>query len=292
MHVFHYLTPKTIDEAISLMESHGEKARYIAGGTDILVKVKEKKVLPDFLISLRHIPDLAYIRHEEAKRILRIGSMTTHRMLEKSPLIRGRYPILSDAVDNIGSVQIRNVATIGGNIVNAVPSADGAIPLITLGAKIRMRGPKGKREMGLVDFFIGPGQTLLEHGEIVLEFVVPGFSPHTGMAYYKHTRRAAMELPILGVGVLLSLEDDGITCSEARVGLGVLAPTPMRALNAEEILKGRKIDDVLLERAGKAAAWECKARDSVRGEAWYRRAMVETLVKRLGRLCLERAKAS
>jgi carbon-monoxide dehydrogenase medium subunit len=292
MHTFEYLMPESIDEAISLMESHGESARYIAGGTDVLVKIKEKKVLPDFLISLRHIPDLAYIRHEEARGILRIGSMTTHRMLQKSPLIRGRYPILSDAVDNIGSVQIRNVATIGGNIVNAVPSADGAIPLITLGAKVRMRGPKGEREMELVDFFIGPGQTLLEHGEIVLEFAVPKLFSLTGMAYYKHTRRAAMELPILGVAMLLSLEKDGITCSEARIGLGVLAPTPMRAITAEEILKGRKIDDALLERAGKAAAWESKARDSVRGEAWYRRAMVEVLVKRLGKRCLERAKES
>ena len=292
MHTFEYLRPKSIDEAISLMESHGERARYIAGGTDILVKIKEKKVLPDFLISLRHIPDMAYINYEEAKGVLRIGSMTTHRMLEKSSLIRGRYPILTDAVDNIGSVQIRNVATIGGNIVNAVPSADGAIPLITLGAQIRMRGPKGDREMELVDFFIGPGQTLLGHGEIVLEFVVPKLLPHTGMAYYKHTRRAAMELPILGVAVLLSLEDDGITCSEARIGLGVLAPTPMRALNAEKILKGERVEDALLERAGKVAAEECKARDSVRGEAWYRRAMVEVLVKRLGMLCLERAKGS
>ena len=274
------------------MEGHGERARYIAGGTDILVKIREKKVFPDLLISLRHIPDMAYIRYEEAKGILRIGSMTTHRMLEKSPLIRRRYPILSDAVDHIGSVQIRNVATIGGNIVNAVPSADGAIPLITLGAQIRIRGPKGERAMELVDFFIGPGQTLLEHGEIVLEFVVPRLSPHTGMAYYKHTRRAAMELPILGVAVLISLEDDGITCSEARIGLGVLAPTPMRALNAEKILKGKRVEDALLEKAGKVTADECKARDSVRGEAWYRKAVVEVLVKRLGELCLERAKES
>ncbi|NIS60893.1 MAG: xanthine dehydrogenase family protein subunit M [Proteobacteria bacterium] len=292
MHKFSYFRPTSIDEAISLMESHGERARYIAGGTDILVKIREKKVLPDFLISLRHIPELAYIRYEEAKGILRIGSMTTHRMLEKYPLIREKYPILSDAVDHIGSVQIRNVATIGGNIVNAVPSADGAIPLITLAAQIRMRGPKGERTMELTDFFIGPGQTLLEHGEIVLEFVLPSLSAHTGMAYCKHTRRAAMELPILGVGVLLSLEDDGITCSEARIGLGVLAPTPMRALNAEKILKGKEIGDSLLEKAGVVAADECKARDSVRGEAWYRRAMVEVLVKRLGKLCLERAKVS
>ena len=292
MHKFSYLRPKSIDEAISLMESHGERARYIAGGTDILVRIKEKKVFPDFLISLRHIPELAYIRYEEAKGILQIGSMTTHRMLEKSPLIRRRYPILSDAVDNIGSVQIRNVATIGGNIVNAVPSADGAIPLITLGSTIRMRGPKGERTIELTDFFIGPGQTLLEHGEVVLEFVVPRLPPHTGMAYCKHTRRAAMELPILGVAVFIALRDDGITCSEARIGLGVLAPTPMRALNAEKILKGKKIKDAVLEKAGKVAADECKARDSVRGEAWYRRAMVEVLVKRLGKLCVERARVS
>jgi CO/xanthine dehydrogenase FAD-binding subunit len=290
MHRFSYAMPKSIDEAISLMEGHGEQARYVAGGTDILVRIKEKKVLPDFLISLRHIPGMAYIDYEEATGILRIGSMTTHRMLEKSPLIRERYPVLSDAADNIGSVQIRNVATLGGNIVNAVPSADGAIPLITLGAQIRMKGPKGEREMELVDFFIGPGQTLLEHGEVVLEFLVPKLRPLTGMAYFKHTRRAAMELPILGVAVLLSLEDDGITCSEARIGLGVLAPTPMRALNAERIMQGKRVNDGLLEKAGKMAAEECKARDSIRGEAWYRRAMVEVLVKRLGRLCRERAK--
>ncbi len=292
MYTSEYLKPKTIDEAVSLMESRGERTRYIAGGTDILVKIKEKKVFPDFLISLRHIPELAYIRYEEARGILRIGSMTTHRMLEKSLLIRRRYPILSDAVDNIGSVQIRNVATIGGNIVNAIPSADGAIPLITLGAQIRMRGSKGDRAMELVDFFIGPGQTLLEHGEIVLEFVIPRLPSHTGMAYCKHTRRAAMELPILGVAVLLSLEDDGITCREARIGLGVLAPTPMRALNAEKILKGEKVEDDLLEKAGKVTAEECKARDSVRAEAWYRKAVVEVLVKRLGKLCLERVKES
>jgi CO/xanthine dehydrogenase FAD-binding subunit len=285
MHRFSYAMPKSIDEAISLMEGHGEQARYVAGGTDILVRIKEKKVLPDFLISLRHIPGMAYIDYEEATGLLRIGSMTTHRMLEKSPLIRERYPVLSDAADNIGSVQIRNVATLGGNIVNAVPSADGAIPLITLGAQIRMKGPKGEREMELVDFFIGPGQTLLEHGEVVLEFLVPKLRPLTGMAYFKHTRRAAMELPILGVAVLLSLEDDGVTCSEARIGLGVLAPTPMRALNAERIMQGKRVDDGLLEKAGKMAAEECKARDSIRGEAWYRRAMVEVLVKRLGRLC-------
>jgi carbon-monoxide dehydrogenase medium subunit len=284
---FEYLKPKSIDEAISLHQSHGEKAKYIAGGTDVMVKIKERKISPQYLISLRHLQDLKRVNFKNGE--LRIGALVTHRMLELSPVIRKDFPILNDAVENIGSVQIRNVATIGGNIINAVPSADGAIPLITLGAQVRIRGPKGERSMPLEDIFIGPGQTLLEPGEILMEFVVPKLPSHTGGAYCKHTRRAAMELPILGVAVRISLGEDINTCSEARIGLGVLAPTPMRAKSAEVILRGKKLDDKILKKAGKAAAEECKARDSVRGEAWYRRAMVELLVPRMARVAIERA---
>ncbi|NIO05977.1 MAG: xanthine dehydrogenase family protein subunit M [Proteobacteria bacterium] len=284
---FEYLKPKSIDEAISLHQSHGQKAKYIAGGTDVMVKIKEGKISPQYLISLRHLQGLGRIIYKDGE--LRIGAMVTHRMLELSPVIRKEFPILTDSTANIGSVQIRNVATIGGNIINAVPSADGAIPLITLGAEVRIRGPKGERSMALEDIFIGPGQTLLEAGEILLEFIIPKLPPHTGGAYCKHTRRAAMELPILGVAVRISLADDMKTCTEARIGLGVLAPTPMRAQNAESILKGRKLEEKILKRAGEIAAGECKARDSVRGEAWYRRAMVEILVPRLTKVAMERA---
>jgi aerobic carbon-monoxide dehydrogenase medium subunit len=161
--------------------------------------------------------------------------------------------------------------------------------LITLGAQVRIRGPKGERSMALEDLFIGPGQTLLETGEILLEFVVPPHPPKTGAAYVKHTRREAMELPLLGVAVLISLAEDMVTCAEARVGLGVLAPTPMRAKNAESLLRGRKLSEDVLKEAGKAAAEECKARDSIRGEAWYRRDMVEVLVPRMARVAMERA---
>ncbi len=287
MNKFDYLKPTSIDGAISLFASHGEEAKYIAGGTDVMVKIKGGKITPKYLVSLRHIQGLDQITYREGE--LRIGAMATHRMLELSPVIRKEFPILLDAVENIGSVQIRNVATIGGNIVNAVPSADGAIPLITLGAEIRIRGPKGERTMALEDLFIGPGQTLLEPGEILLEFVIPKLPPRTGGAYRKHTRRAAMELPILGVAVLVSLEDDMKTCSQARIGLGVLAPTPIRAKNAEAVLKGQELDDEILRKAGNAAGKECKARDSVRGEAWYRRDMVEVLVPRMARVAMQRA---
>ena len=144
--------------------------------------------------------------------------------------------------------------------------------------------------MDLEDVFIGPGQTLLETGEILLEFVIPKRPPRTGAAYLKHTRRAAMELPLLGVAVQVSLEEDMVTCTEARIGLGVLAPTPMRARGAEAVLKGSKLDEEALGEAGRVAAEECKARDSIRGEAWYRRAMVEVLVPRMIRLAMDRAR--
>jgi CO/xanthine dehydrogenase FAD-binding subunit len=287
MEPYEYLKPRSLDEAISLLESHGEKAKYIAGGTDVMVKLKEKKITPQYLISLRHLSDLAYIRRDP-EGILRIGALTTHRMLEKSPLIRQHYPVITDAVENIGSVQIRNVATIGGNICNAVPSADGVIPLLTLGAHLHLIGPKGKRTLPLKNFFLGPGQTLMGHGEILNEFFVPPLLPRTGGAYIKHTRREAMELPILGVGMVLSLAEDLKTCDKVRIGLGVAAPTPIRAYLAEEYLTGQEVNEQTLAETARIAEKETKMRDSIRGQAWYRREMVGVLINRLGMKCLER----
>jgi carbon-monoxide dehydrogenase medium subunit len=288
MKKFEYLIPKSLDEAISLHESHGEHAKYIAGGTDVLIKIKEGKISPDYLISLKHVVDHNDSIQKKESGELYISAFATHREIEKSSLIRTQYPVLHDAVKDIGSVQIRNVATIGGNLVNAVPSADGAIPLITLDAKVKIVGTKGDRKMDLVRFFLGPGQGDLEHGEIVTELIIPPLIMRTGSAYTKHGRREAMELPMLGVGVLLSLEEDMETCVKARVCLGVAAPTPFRAIMAEEFLVGKSIDEEVLAEAGRLAAKESRVRDSIRGVAWYRREMVGILVKRMGLKALER----
>jgi carbon-monoxide dehydrogenase medium subunit len=289
MKKFTYLIPKNLDEAISLHQSHGERAKYIAGGTDVLVKVKEGKLAPEYLISLKHIigQDRPFLNYETGE--LFIGAFVTHRMIEKSPVVQTHYPILHDAVKNIGSVQIRNVATIGGNLVNAVPSADGAIPLIALDAKVNIYGAKGQRSMELLRFFLGPGQCDLEKGEILTEIVIPPLLARTGSAYTKHGRRQAMELPMLGVGVLLSLEEDMQTCAQARICLGVAAPTPIRALQAEKYLVGKALSEQHLAEAGRLAGEESKVRDSIRGVAWYRREMVGVLVKRMGFRALERA---
>jgi carbon-monoxide dehydrogenase medium subunit len=288
MKKFEYLIPTSLNEAISLYESHAERAKYIAGGTDVMVKIKEGKMAPDYLISLKNIlsSDQVFIKQENGE--LQISALATHRMLEKSALIQNQYPVIYDAVSNIGSVQIRNVATIGGNLVNAVPSADGAIPLITLDAKVKILGAKGQRSMALVRFFLGPGQCDLEHGEILTEIIIPPLLPRTGSAYIKHGRRQAMELPMLGVGVLLSMKEDMKTCLKARVCLGVAAPTPFRAQMAEEFLEGKIIDEDVLAEAGKIAGKESRVRDSIRGVAWYRREMVGVLVKRMGIKALER----
>ena len=290
MRKFNYLVPKTLDEAISLHVSYGDRAKYVAGGTDVLVKIKEGKLTPDYLISLKHIiaQDRPFLNHETGE--LYIGAFSTHRSIEMSATVRQNYPILHDAVSNIGSVQIRNVATIGGNLVNAVPSADGAIPLITLDAKAHIYGTKGKRTAELRRFFLGPGQCDLDGGEILTELVIPPLAPRTGAAYIKHGRRSAMELPMLGAGVLISLEEDLQTCIKARICLGVAAPTPLRCLQAEEALAGKVVDEHSLAEAGKIAAAESKVRDSIRGIAWYRREMVGVLVKRMGLKALERAR--
>jgi CO/xanthine dehydrogenase FAD-binding subunit len=288
MRKFTYLVPKTLDEAVSLHLSYGDRAKYVAGGTDVLVKIKEGKMAPDYLISLKHIiaQDRPFLDHETGE--LYIGAFTTHRSIETSSTVRQNYPILHDAVSNIGSVQIRNVATIGGNLVNAVPSADGAIPLITLDAKAHIYGTKGRRKVELRRFFLGPGQCDLGNGEILTELAIPALAPRTGAAYVKHGRRSAMELPMLGAGVLFGLEEDLVTCAKARICLGVAAPTPLRCIQAEKYLVGKAIDESSLVEAGKIAAEESKVRDSIRGVAWYRREMVAVLVKRMGKKALQR----
>ena len=290
MRKFTYLVPKTLDEAISLHQSYGERSTYVAGGTDVLAKIKEGKMAPDYLISLKHIiaQDRPFLNHETGE--LFIGAFVTHRSIETSSTVRQNYPILHDAVSNIGSVQIRNVATIGGNLVNALPSADGAIPLITLDAKAHIYGTKGHRSAELRRFFLGPGQCDLDKGEILTELVIPPLGPRTGGAYIKHGRRSAMELPMLGVGILLGLAEDMATCAKARICLGVAAPTPLRCIQAEKYLVGKIIDENSLSEAGKLAAEESKVRDSIRGVAWYRREMVGVLVKRMGMAALNRAK--
>jgi len=309
MKKFDYFKPKTLEEVLTLLAKYGEKAKLIAGGTDVIVMIKQKAMAPDVLISLRGIPDLDQIKFNGS---LSIGPMVTHRAIEKSEVIRKNFSALTDATDYLGSVQIRNVATIGGNICTAAPSADTATPLLVLGTQAKIKSLKKERTVPVEEFFKGPGETELKPGELVRELLIPKLLPNTGSAYYKLQRRLALDLPILGVSVLLSLdknkvtcsdmlcttspissilhkmEEDEIICKDVRIALGVAAPTPMRAVKAETLLRGKKLSDELLEEVANTASQEAQPRDTIRGEAWYRKDMVRVLVKRMAMKCIER----
>lgn len=288
MKSFSVALPESLDEAISLFESHAGQAGYLAGGTDVVVKVKQGSLAPDLLISLKKVPGISDIDLDQSTGELKIGALVTHRQLEVSPLIQNRYKIIHDAVVNIGSAQIRNVATIGGNLVNAVPSADGAIPLIALDAGVALKGSTGVRTEELCKFFLGPGQNILQPGEILTQITVPAPLPNTGGAYIKFSRRSAMELPMVTVGVLLSLDGSLRQCLKARICLGVAAPVPLRAFEAEKYLIGRPVNIETLTAAGRIAGREARVRDSIRGVAWYRRQIINVQVRRMGLKCLER----
>ncbi len=289
MRTFEYLKPTSVEQALTLLGEHGEKARLIAGGTDVMVLWKKKVFSADYLVSLRNIPELDFIEYDGG---LKIGSATTHRSLELSSDVRGHFPVITDAVTNLGSVQVRNSATIGGNICNAAPSADTAPPLLALDAEVHIKGVSGARMVPIAEFFHGPSRTVLEQGDIVTHFAIPEPLPNTGMAYTKHTRRKAMDLPILGTAVLLSFEEDMTTCAKARIAMGVAAPTPMRAKKAEEFLVGKAVDESVLREAGAIAAEEASPRNTIRGSAWYREEMIRVLVKRTGLTGIERAKGA
>jgi carbon-monoxide dehydrogenase medium subunit len=309
MKKFDYLRPQTLEEALSLLNQHGKKAKLIAGGTDVIVMIKQKAMMPEVLISLRGIQGLDQIRYDGS---LTIGAMVTHRDIEKSEVIRKKFSALTDAADVLGSIQIRNVATIGGNICTAAPSADTATSLLVLGTQVKIKSPSEERTVPIEGFFTGPGETVLKKGEMVTELIIPKPLSHTGSGYWKLQRRLALDLPILGVSVLLSLnkgtvscsdmlctsspissilhamEKDELTCTEIRIALGVAAPTSMRAFKAENLMRGKKISDELLEEVANMASMEAQPRDSIRGEAWYRKDMIRVLVKRMAMKCIER----
>jgi carbon-monoxide dehydrogenase medium subunit len=307
-----YYRVKSTQEAINLKRQYGEKAMYIAGGTDVIVGIKNKKWNPEVLISLNEIPGLSYIKEENG--YIKIGALTTHRQIEKSPLIERKVEALMDAVKNLGSVQIRNVATIGGNLCNAAPSADTAPPLLVHNAMINLEGPEGQRSLPLEEFFLGPGKTSKKEEELLIEITIPVPPKTAKSAYWKHTRRSALELPIIGVALYLDVElgdygrlqkvfdspdltwDDGlralneseIFCKELRLALGVAAPIPLKIKDLDGIVKGKRLNDQVFSEVIELALQKAQVRDSWRGAAWYRKEMIRVLTKRLVLICLRR----
>lgn len=275
---FEYLEPASVEEAISLLMEYEGKAKVIVGGTDLMVQMRRRMVRPQYIIDIGFIPGLDYISHD-GNGWQRIGALTTIRALEKSPEINRSHPVISRAASQLASVAIRNVATLGGNLCNAAPSADMAPALIGLSATAKLMGPTGERIVLLEDFFTGPGSTVLGRGELLTEIQVPLSPPDTGGAYLKHGIRESIDLAIVGVAAVITLEPANGVCQEVKIVLGAVAPTPMRARKAEEVLRNKVIDEQLINKCAETAAGEARPISDVRASQEYRKEMLRVFTR-------------
>jgi CO/xanthine dehydrogenase FAD-binding subunit len=275
---FEYHAPTSLPEALDLLAKYDGKGRVLAGGTDLLVSMKKREVLPEHLISLKVIAELKGI-HDE-KEGMKIGALVTLGEIEHSKMIQDKFRVLWDAAQVMASRQIRNLGTIGGNLCSAAPSADTAPPLIVLDASVEIISPNGKRKVSVEKFFKGPGESVLKPGEILTQIMIPNPPKKSSGAYFKLMRRAAMDLAQVGVAACLSLDSGKKTCTGARIALGAVGLTPIRALKAEQILLNREMNETVGKEAGKIAAEEANPRSSMRASKEYRREMIEVLTKR------------
>jgi len=277
-----------MEEVVSLLLEHKGAARVMAGGTDLLVQLKKGEALPRYIIDIKGIPNQDTITYDE-KDGLTIGALTTIRSIELSPVIQNKFNVLAQAASELGTLQIRNRATIGGNICNAAPSAETAPALIVLGARLRIIGADGERTVPIESFFTGPGQTILHPHEILSEIQVPNLPPRSSSVYIAQTIRKALDLATVGVAVITTIDNDVL--KDIKIALGSVAPTPIRAGKAETIIKGQRLDDALLGAVGLAAAEEASPISDLRGSAEYRRKMIRVLVERAIRQAAQQVKA-
>ena len=281
---FEYLAPATLEEACKLLADLGTGVKAMAGATDLIPPMKDKVITPEYLVDLKNIPGLDYLEYDEEEG-LKIGALTTLREIEKSALVQEKNPAVAHAAKVVASTQIRAKGTMVGNICNASPSCDTAPILLANGAKILVQGVEGTREIGIDDFFLGVKKTALQPGEIVTGIVVPPLKEGESDAYIKHAVRKAMDLAIIGVACKIKVED-GI-CKAARIALGAVATTPIRATKAEEILIGKELTDEVIAEAAQAAMDSCSPISDIRASKEYRKAMIGVFTKRAIKQALE-----
>lgn len=282
---FEHVVPRTLQQAITIYKKLGNSAQILAGGTDLLVKMKFREITPRHIVDISHIPSLRYVKLDGRKNLL-IGALTTIRQLE-DPLIKERYRAIYEAVESFASVPIREMATVGGNLCNASPSADLASPLMVAEAKLKITGPNGARVIQMEEFFKGPGETALKRGEILAEIQVPRPAAGTGARFIK-IARSMQDLAKVNVAAQVSIDKGVVT--KARIALGAVAPFPIRARKAEKKLEGKKVDDAILEEVKETASGETRPITDVRSTAEYRRKLGGLLVKRALITAIERAR--
>lgn len=287
MHKFAYYAPNTVKEAAAVL-AKSPNGKVLAGGTDLLVQIKEhvKGMAPDFVVSLKNINELKAVKFS-AKDGATIGAGATIADALAAKNIREKFPALAQGAEIIGSLQIQNTATIGGNVCNAAPSADAVPPLIAYGATATIAGPRKTRTVALEEFFVGPGKTVLAPDEILVSINIPTPPARSGCNYVRHTPRAQMDIAMVGVASYIELKNGKIT--DAKIVLGAVAPTPIRARLAEDLLRGNAPSEELIAKAADQAAMEESPISDVRGSAGYRRYITSVLVKRTMLAALKQA---
>lgn len=283
MRQFFYHKPRTIDEAFRLKKEK-EGAVYIAGGTDVMVQIKNRELRPSALISLRNIPELSRI---EVNGGACIGALTTIADIIRHPTLGHVFPVVVEAASRVGSVQIRNMATIGGNLCNCSPCADMALPLLVLEAKVRLRSSETAREVPVEEFFKGPGESCLQASEILTEIILDPFHKDVQPVFLKKGR-VKMDLAVASVAVLLEME--GRFCRKARVAAGSVAPVPLRLRRVEELLEGSNLEDKTILEAQKIANDSVAPITDIRSTESYRREIVGVFVKRTLERALDRSR--
>ncbi len=285
---FEYFAPKTVEEALALLSQYREESKVIAGGQSLLILMRQGLVAPKYLIDIKGIPSLDYISFDREEG-LRIGSLCTHRTIEKSSVVQDKFSVLADMELKLASVQTRNWGTIGGNLCHNEPAGDPAPVLIALNGKLKIASLSKERTIAAGEFPTDYFETVLEDDELLTEIQVPNPPPYTGTVYTKFTKREG-DMAIVGVAVSITLSSRNGTCNNARIALGAVGPVPMRARRAEDMLVGKEIKDNLLEQAAQAAAEEAKPVSDIHASADYRRELVKVLVKRVAREALDKAK--
>ncbi|HUA32531.1 MAG TPA: xanthine dehydrogenase family protein subunit M [Candidatus Binataceae bacterium] len=287
MHAINYEAPSTIDQAVGLLKAHGEKARPFCGGTDLIIQMRAGVRTPDYVVDLKNIKEMRNISFD-AKTGLRLGAAASCIEIHESEVMRRNYPGLTEAAHLIGSLQIQNRASVGGNLCNGSPAADSTPALIAIGARARLVGPNGEREVPVEQFVLSPGRTVIQPGELLVELLAAAPAPHTSDAYLRLIPRNEMDIAIVGVGSSVTLDGDKVTA--ARIGLGAVAATPLLGAKAAESLIGKKLDDAALDTAARLASEQAAPIDDMRGTVEYRKHITGVLTRRTLLIAAERAR--
>jgi len=285
---FEYHQPESLVDAVDLAARFGDRASFLAGGTDLIVQIERGRVAPRHVIGLGHVPGLTGV--EVGEREITLGARLTHRVIEQTPSLAGPLRCLVEGAEVIGGHQVRNVATVGGNLANASPAADLVPCLLVLDGAVTLVGPGGERELPVERFLVGPNRTARRPDELVTRVTLSALPPRAATAFLKAGRRRAMEISVVCVAARLVLDASLERCLEARVALGAVAPTAVRALAAERLLEGRPVGGEAFRRAAEAAQESCRPIDDVRASATFRQHLVGVLVRRALDRCVERAR--